>query len=42
MNVVITLAKYDQACFTEELNIIIWGFHSGGYEEYNLLGYDAV
>jgi putative component of membrane protein insertase Oxa1/YidC/SpoIIIJ protein YidD len=20
----------------------IWGFHSGGYEEYHLLGYDAV
>jgi hypothetical protein len=20
----------------------IWGFHSGGYEEYHLLGYDAM
>jgi hypothetical protein len=20
----------------------IWGFHSGGYEEYHLLGYDAA
>jgi hypothetical protein len=20
----------------------IWGFHSGGYKEYHLLGYDAV
>jgi hypothetical protein len=21
---------------------VIWGFHSGGYEEYHLLEYDAV
>jgi hypothetical protein len=20
----------------------IWGFHSGGYEEYHFMGYDAV
>jgi hypothetical protein len=24
------------------INCRIWGFHSGGYEEYHLLGYDAV
>jgi hypothetical protein len=29
--------------FSEVLNICrIWGFHSDGYEEYHLLGYDAV
>jgi hypothetical protein len=28
----------------DEHNIVrrIWGFYSGGYEEYYLLGYDAV
>jgi hypothetical protein len=34
-----------QAAHAELLNFTvgrIWSFHSGGFEEYHLLGYDAV
>jgi hypothetical protein len=31
-----------ELCINSKASCRIWGFHSGGYEEYHLLGYDAV
>jgi hypothetical protein len=38
----IILNTSEDLTFYFEISCRIWGFHSSGYEEYHLLGYDAV
>jgi hypothetical protein len=42
MNYLHMAVPMQQCLSSKHLILRIWGFHSGGYEEYHLLGYDAV